>query len=33
MTASAANCKNLKTNFTGDYPALPLAKYLPAAPS
>jgi hypothetical protein len=23
MAASAANCKNLKANFTGDYPALP----------
>jgi hypothetical protein len=23
MAASAANCKNLKTNFIGDYHALP----------
>jgi hypothetical protein len=23
VAASAANCKNFKANFTGDYPALP----------
>jgi hypothetical protein len=33
VTASAANCKNLKANFTGDFPALPRWRNLPAKPS